>query len=428
VALLPVAVAAAALPGAFFLAAAGCLLLAFLFSLFETALLHYSRVRLMAEARRLGREEAIDRVLAHEDEIFFASKAGRGLLHVVSVACLVLALAGSETPVPTAVAWTAVLASWFLLVNVAIPYVLGSRYGDAILLRWLVPYARALLPVRPLTNLLHRLAARLVRATTPPDPSEEIKDEILSAVEEGTREGSLEASEKRMIEGVIDLRDVTVERIMTPRTEMVCIDADATAGEAIARSLGDGLSRLPVCRGTPDDIIGILYVKDFLRHVGKPRMPPIAEIVRPPVFVPPSKNVRELLNEMRASAAHMAIVLDEYGGTKGLVTIEDILEEIVGEIADEHEAAPPSEVVRISDHAASVDGRTHIDELNRAMDLAVPESEEYDTVGGLLFCRLGRVPSRGESLDLEGVRFTVEDADERRVNRVKVSVERAPSP
>jgi CBS domain containing-hemolysin-like protein len=231
-----------------------------------------------------------------------------------------------------------------------------------------------------------------------------------------------------MIEGVIDLRDGTVERIMTPRTEMVCIDADATAEEAIARSLEDGLSRLPVYRGTPDDIIGILYVKDLLRHVGKGAMPPIPQILRPAHFVPPSKNVRELLHEMRAQPAHMAIVLDEYGGTKGLVTIEDILEEIVGEIVDEHEATPPSEVVRISEHAASVDGRTHIDELNRAMDLAVPESEEYDTVGGLLFCHLGRVPNRGESLDLEGIRFTVEDADERRVNRVKVSVERAPSP
>jgi CBS domain containing-hemolysin-like protein len=420
-ALLPAAVATGALPGSFFLAAAGCLLLAFLFSLFETALQHYSRVRLMAEAKRKGTEEAIDRLLEHGDEIYFASKVGRGLLHVLSVACLVLAFAGYSPSAASAIGWTAALAVWFLLVNVAIPYVLGSRYADAILLRWLVPYARILRPVRPPTNLLHRMAARLVRASARPDPSEEIKDEILSAVEEGTREGSLEASEKRMIEGVIDLRDVTVDRVMTPRTEMVCIDVETGPEEAIARSLEDGLSRLPVFRGTPDDIVGILYVKDFLAHVGKGRLPAVSEILRAPFFVPQSKNVGELLHEMRAQPTHMAVVLDEYGGTAGLVTIEDILEEIVGEIVDEHEAAPPREVVEISEGAASVDGRTHIDELNRALDLAVPESEEYETVGGLLFSRLGRVPNRGESVDLDGVRFTVEDADERRVNRVKVS-------
>ena len=167
----------------------------------------------------------------------------------------------------------------------------------------------------------------------------------------------------------------------------------------------------------------MLYLKDLLPYLGKPDLPKIESILRKPFFVPQSKNVGDLLQEMRAKQIHLAVVLDEYGGTAGVVTIEDILEEIVGEIADEHEGTVPSDVVRISEHAATVEGRTHIDDLNRSLDLDVPESEEYETVGGLLFSRMGRVPAAGEHYDLDGVRFTILEADERRINRVKVAVQ-----
>ncbi|MEM8884873.1 MAG: hemolysin family protein [Planctomycetota bacterium] len=413
-------------PPALFGIAAALLVAAFFFALFENALQHYSRVRLMAQARTRGNETALAAVLEQEDDIFFASKVGRGVTQLVGVAILVAGVVYSDTNGNTTLLLVALgLGTAFLVLNVAAPYVLGRRFGDALLLRMLIGYARVITPLTVVARVLHGITASLFRASPQEDdPREEIEDEILSAVDEGAREGTLEDTEKRMIEGVIDLRDIDADHIMTPRTEMVCLAVASTVEEAVGKARERGLSRLPVYRETPDDIAGVLYMKDLLPYLGHDTTPPIGGLLRTPLFVPQTKNVRELLQEMRARQMHLAIVLDEYGGTAGLVTIEDILEEIVGEIADEHENAAPDEVTRLSENAATVEGRTHIDDLNDALDIDLPESEEYETVGGLLFTQLGRVPSPGEHWDAEGIRFTVLDSDERRIHRVKVTVSR----
>ena len=413
-------------PPALFGTAAALLLIAFVFALFENALQHYSRVKLFALAKGRGTEEPLAALLESEDELFFASKVGRGLFQLVGVAFLVVGLVqtGDENAVGM-FALSLVLGTTFLIVNVAAPYVLGQRFAEGLVLRVLIPYARVITPLTLAAGLLQRATTSLFRAQQPPDdPREEIEDEILSAVDEGAREGSLKDTEKRMIEGVIDLRDVDADHIMTPRTEMISLPIDATFEDAVERTRERGLSRLPVYRETPDDIAGVLLMKDLLPYLGHARTPPIESLLRRPLFVPQTKNVQELLQEMRARQTHIAIVLDEYGGTAGLVTIEDILEEIVGEIADEHEHAAKDEVTRLSENAATVEGKTHIDDLNDALDIDLPEIEEYETVGGLLFTRLGRVPAPGEHWDHDGVRFTVLDSDERRVHMVKVTVRR----
>ena len=413
-------------PPALFGAAAGFLIAAFVFALFENALHEYSRVRLLAAAKRRDSEETFTRLLEADEEMLFASKVGRSLFQLVGVATLVVAitLPGTESAART-LALSGAAALLFLVVNVAAPYGLGQRYAEGILVRVLPIYAKVIAPLTIASTVLQKVTARLLRAAEEEDPTEEITDEILSAVDEGAAEGSLGDAEKRMIEGVIDLREVTADHIMTPRTEMICLPIDAPVEEALERSRERGLSRLPVYRDTPDDIAGVLYMKDLLPYLGKESTPPIQGLLRTPLFVPTSKIVRELLQEMRVHQMHLAIVLDEYGGTAGLVTIEDILEEIVGEIADEHEGVSHTEVVHISDTVATVEGRTHIDDLNEALDIDIPESDEYETVGGLLFTRLGRVPSAGEKCELAGVRFTVLDSDERRVHRVKVTVQPA---
>jgi len=413
-------------PPALFGIAAAFLVFAHCFALFENALQHYSRLKLLGLARARGTEERLAALLEREEELFFASKVGRGVCQLVGVTFLVVGLVhmGGDRTV-TMLALALVLGFLFLLLNVAAPYVLGRRFADALLLRMFLPYARLIAPLAAGAGLLHRAAARLFRANgLADDPREEIEDEILSAVDEATREGTLEDTEKRMIEGIIDLREVDADHIMTPRTEMISIPISASFEEAIERARERGLSRLPVYRETPDDIAGVLYMKDLLPYLGHESTPPIEGLLRTPLFVPQTKSVQELLQEMRARQMHLAIVLDEYGGTAGLVTIEDILEEIVGEIADEHENAMPDEVTRLSENAATVEGKTHIDDLNEALEIDLPESEEYETVGGLLFTRLGRVPAPGEHWDLDGVRFTVLDSDERRIHRVKVTVQR----
>jgi len=331
----------------------------------------------------------------------------------------------AQLPTPAAVAWSIVGILLFLVLGVAAPYLIARRAGHVVLLRGLSAYRWFVAPLRPFSSALSRLGTKLMANGDTPDRTEELTDEILSAVEEGDREGLIEESERQMIEGVIDLREVAVDHIMTPRTEMISVSVEEPVEVAVALSTEHGISRLPVYRGTPDSIVGVLYVKDLLPFIVSDEPPPsLGKLMRPPFFVPETKNVGELLNEMKARHVHMSVVLDEYGGTAGVATIEDILEEIVGEIQDEHEREDTEDVVAIHEDAATVEGRTHIDDLNEAMRIAIPESEEYETVGGLLFSRLGRVPVVGENLSVDGVNFTVLDADARRVARVKVTVQR----
>jgi putative hemolysin len=409
----------------FLLVAGGCLLLAAIFALFENALQHHNRVRLTEEANRVGRTEAIDAVLLQEEEILFVSKIARGLATMVAVAMIVVVLVHSGASGIVLGLWLVLGPGVVLFLTVAGPYLVGRRAGHAVLLKGLLPYAVAIVPLRPLAGGLHAIATRLVGRREEAHPNEEIAEEILSVVEEGAREGALDAREKEMIEGVIDLRGVSAGTIMTPRTDLVCIPVGTTAKEAIEHAGVRRLSRLPVYRGTPDDIIGILHLKDLLPYLARGETPAIEKLLRRPLLVPGSKNVGDLLHEMKASRTHMAIVLDEYGGTAGVVTIEDILEEIVGEIEDEHESGTDEDLVLINENAATVDGRAHVADLNKALRLEVPESDEYDTVGGLLFSLLGRVPEPGEHYDMNGIRFTILEADERRIGRVKVSVRRA---
>ncbi len=411
--------------GLFLLIACGSLLLASVFALFENALQHHNRVRLTEEANRVGKTAALDAILLEEEEILFVSKIARGLATMVAVAMIVVVLVHSGASGIALGFWVALGPGVVLFLTVAGPYLVGRRAGHIVLLKGLLPYAVAILPLRPLAAGLHAIAARILGRRAETAPNEEIAEEILSVVEEGAREGALDVREKEMIEGVIDLRAVTAETIMTPRTDIVCIPVGTTAKDAIDHAGARRLSRLPVYRGTPDDIIGILHLKDLLPYFARGETPQIEKLLRRPLLVPGSKNVGDLLHEMKASRTHMAIVLDEYGGTAGVVTIEDILEEIVGEIEDEHESGTEEDFVLINENAATVDGRAHVADLNKALRLEVPESDEYDTVGGLLFSLLGRVPEPGEHYDLDGIRFTILEADERRIGRVKVSVRRA---
>jgi len=411
--------------GPLFAIASVALAVAFLVSLFESALTHYSLARVLAEAKRLGREERIQKALEDEEATLLGSKILRSLLHAVAVIAFSLGVfeAGPGRLAGIGIAVAATVA--FVLLNVALPYVWGTRAADRILLSALVPFQRAILPMRALARLFRGIAARVATGAAPPDKEAEIADDILSAVEEGEREGVLHDSVRRMIAGVMDLRAVTAGAIMTPRTEVIAVPVETRFEDALRTAVERGLSRLPVYRKSLDEVVGILYVKDALPYLVERSDPPsLASILRRAFLIPESKNLRELLHEMKARQVHLAVVLDEYGGTAGVVTIEDILEEIVGEIADEHERADSQEVVRIAENAATVDGRTPIESLNRAMDLEVPESEDYETVGGLLFSRLGRVPEAGETVEMENVRFTVLDADARRINRVKVTVQR----
>jgi CBS domain containing-hemolysin-like protein len=207
---------------------------------------------------------------------------------------------------------------------------------------------------------------------------------------------------------------------MLPRPDMVAIEADASVEEAIERAIGGGFSRIPVYEDTTDDIVGLVYLKDL---VGRARAgggkEPLRASLRPAVFVPEQKRVAELLREMQSKQFHMAIVVDEHGGTAGLVTLEDLLEEIVGEIADEFDVAEPG-VEHLPGGVLRVPGKLPIDELSEELDMELPDTE-WDTVGGLVFNLLGHVPDPGEAVRFEGLELRTERVQGRRIVSVLIT-------
>jgi putative hemolysin len=248
-------------------------------------------------------------------------------------------------------------------------------------------------------------------------------EELRLIVERGGEQGVLEAEEEQMINAVIELGERRVHEVMVPRVSIAALSVKATLQEAIDVIIADGHSRIPVYEESIDEIVGILYAKDLLPYL-KPdagERPGLRKLLRPPVLVPESMTIDDLLHELQRRKVHIAIVLDEYGGTAGLVTIEDLLEEIVGEIQDEYDVEEPL-VVRLSDTQARVDGRADVDALAETfdMDLELEDEEEYDTVGGLVYHRIGGVPSPGDRVELPGLTLTVESTDGRRVGKVLV--------
>ena len=247
-------------------------------------------------------------------------------------------------------------------------------------------------------------------------------EELKLLVERGGEQGILEAEEEQMIHAVIELGDRRIHEVMVPRIAMVAVPTTASLDDAIDRVVEEGHSRIPVYEETIDEVVGILYAKDLLPFLKDSReRPAIRTLLRAPVFVPESMTIDDLLHEFQRRKVHLAIVLDEYGGTAGLVTIEDLLEEIVGEIQDEYDTEEPM-VVRLSDDEARVDGRASVDELSELYDtdLELEDEDEYDTIGGLIYHRIGGVPSPGDQVEVDGLTLTVETTDGRRVGKVLV--------
>jgi putative hemolysin len=247
-------------------------------------------------------------------------------------------------------------------------------------------------------------------------------EELRILVERGSEQGTIEAEEEQMIGGVLELGERRAHEVMVARVDMVALAVDASLSEIIETIVGEGHSRIPVYEENIDNVIGMLYAKDLLPYlVGEDRPPSIRRLLRTPLFVPESMLVDDLLRSLQRRRVHIAIVLDEHGGTAGLVTIEDMLEEIVGEIQDEYDEEEPM-IVPLGAHEARVDGRTDVDDMLEHFDATLEgdDQEEFDTVGGLVYHHIGGVPKVGDELVVDGLRLTVEATDGRRVRTVHV--------
>jgi CBS domain containing-hemolysin-like protein len=292
--------------------------------------------------------------------------------------------------------------------------------------------------VRLLGRVLGPIATLLILVGNAITPGRGFRDgpfssevELRELVDMAEERGVVESGERNMIHSVFELGDTIAREVMVPRTDVVWIERTKTVRQALALALRSGFSRIPVIGENVDDVVGVVYLKDLIRRSQnhpEGRGPKVEEVMRPPTFVPESKPVDELLRDMQAQRTHIAIVVDEYGGFAGLVTIEDILEEIVGEITDEHDPAERPPVEELPDGSMRVTARLPVEDLAELFAVELPEDDDVETVGGLLARALGRVPIEGAHAEVNGLTLVAESTGGRRNRIDTLLVSRVPEP
>jgi putative hemolysin len=388
----------------------------------EAGVVSISRLRVRAFATKPG-AASLETYIQERHVLLGTLAVARNVAVVVGIAVgtfLVLRQTGHTW---VALAVTMVGALFALVVLEAVPRLVVASSPE----RW----GLRLVPAIGVFRLVFGLPARLLDMATiaamrgrgagePALQAAEDDEELLRLVELHEGNGGGQNGELTMIRRVAGLVDTAVREIMVPRIDMVAVEANDPVDEALRVVVERGFSRIPIYEEAVDHIVGVVYAKDLLRGLADGRRPAsLREIARPPYFVPEGKRIDELLAEMRENKVHLAIAVDEYGGTAGLVTIEDVLEEIVGEIQDEYDREEAT-MQRVNDREAIVDARVSLDDLNELLGLEI-ESEDFDTVGGFVYHQLGRMPAPGDEIQTDGFVMRVLSVAGRRVKKVRVA-------
>jgi CBS domain containing-hemolysin-like protein len=407
------------------LAAVVVLLLTTLLSAINLALVQVSDSALERRLERSGRLERGRWIFGRKEQVDHAVAFLRTMGRIGFFALVLMEVVGKDG----VMTWLPVLGSfgvaalliWFFtsVVSSAV-----ARYAAAGLLSGMLPTLRLLdVALRPLTKpaeIVDEAVKRLVGANLVEDEAEE---DLLRSIEDTERQGGIDATSAQMMENVVEFSDTLVGSIMTPRTAIEGIEYTDDLAAIRGFIHDDGHSRVPVYEESLDHVVGVLYVKDLVRWVGAAAGDfKLRPLLREPIRVPESKRVSELLRDFQRGKVHMAIVVDEYGGTAGLVTIEDVLEEIVGEIRDEHDAPEASEpgFREVSAGVLEADGRCPVADLNARLEVHLPEDEGFDTIAGFVLSRLGRVPEVGATVEGGGARVKVLAAGATAISRVSV--------
>jgi CBS domain containing-hemolysin-like protein len=400
------------------------LLLAFVFFLavIEVAFHYLNKVSVRAYRDESWKTEFLTRCLEEPMSFVLPLRIGmQGALIALAVLVTDFFIT-SEIGRPLLFAFLSMLPI-ILIFREALPNIIARRNPERTIMALLPAfrvYGRLVMPIsRPL--------AKLVRALSKSEEEEDDEageEEVQAFIETGEEEGILEGDEGKMVQSIVDFGDTLVWEVMTPRPEMVAIRRDATVDELSVLFAEEKYSRVPVYEEDLDHISGVIFAIDLLANRGMSLDSPIETLIRDVRFIPETKKVSELLSEFQRSQSTLALVVDEYGGTSGLVTVEDLLEEIVGEIHDEFDEVDP-EIIDEGKGVFLVSGRADIDEVKEELDIIV-NGENYETVSGFLLESLGRVPRTGETVNLEGLRIEVVDADGQRINKVrfKLAVEK----
>jgi putative hemolysin len=392
----------------------------------EAAFSALMRLSLRLTVERNGRAAGLGPYLDDPVRLFVPARLLLGL--IIAVTAIIFATLTGVDDVKDPVVFLLSMAGFFIVFEHLLPLLIVRRDPEQVLIRLLPSFSLLEWPIRPITLSLIGLIATLrpnrnpngvVESEQTPEAAEGAGDAAHAYLEAGEQEGLIEREDRRLIQSIVDFGDTLVRDVMTPRPDVVGVSIEATLHDVRQVFSEQQYSRVPVYRETLDHVQGFLFIKDLIRLMdAPPGEQVVSRLLRPAYFVPETKKVSELLKEFQRQQVQSAIVVDEYGGTAGLVTIEDLLEEIVGEIRDEYDV----ETEPVQDEGNGVfvfSGKVDIDELSERLELDIPR-EGFGTVGGYVLSHLGRVPAVGEVVQLDGLRVEVLEAERRRIGRVRV--------
>ena len=407
---------------------AGLLLLFVLSAFFsgsETALMSMDRMRVkyLAEKDRPGARK-LSRLLERPDSLLSALLVGNNVVNImvsVFATTLFMELFGQRGELMTILVLTPLL----LIFAEVCPKTYAANYPEKISFMVLTPVRFIMWLLRPVTWLVSGISRVLTlfmhREIEKPLISE---DEIRSIIQFGEHAGVVAKDKRRMLHGIFDLAEIRVRDVMVPRTEVVGIEVGASFAEVVRLTATAHHSRFPVYDGDLDRVVGVIHSKEILSYLDRPEAFSLADLARPPYFVPEAKPIETLLQAFRRKHLHLAVVVDEYGGVEGICTLEDIVEEIVGEIQDEYDEEEIL-VQPIGPNSYLVDGSTTLRYLNRRYGLSLSE-EHVNTLAGFLMHKLGSIPEEGDVCEAEGVRFTVLRVEDRRIEKIEMQIPFAP--
>jgi len=385
----------------------------------ETAFSSLMRLSLRLMAERGGRDDRLGFYLDDPIQLFVPARLMLGL--IFSLATVVIAVLTGRTGFQSVGLLLVFVAVFILVFEHVLPLLIVRRNPERVLEVVLPPFDVAVSFLRPLTRALVRLLAngRRERPGLPPaGVDEEAGEADPEAQEAAEQQGLIERDERRLLKSIVDFGETLVREVMTPRPDIVAIPADSTLDELRMLFREQEYSRIPVYKDNLDNILGIVFVKDLIQLTeAEGHAQPIADLMRPVAFVPGTKRVSELLREFQQRQVQIAIVVDEYGGTAGLVTLEDLLEEIVGEIRDEYDVETEP-VVDEGNGSWIFSAKVSIDEVRDRLSVAI-EPEGFETVGGYVLTRVGRVPAVGETFELDGLLVEVLESERRRIHKVR---------
>jgi putative hemolysin len=393
----------------------------------ETAFSSLMRLSLRLMAERGGRDDRLGFYLDDPIQLFLPARLMLGL--IFSLATVVIAVMTGSTGFQSIGMLLLFVAVFILVFEHVLPLLIVRQNPERVLQFLLPPFDAAVRFLQPMTIALTRLIGNNRRdrpAAPASNGAEQEPGEVAQAyLEAGEEQGLIEREERRLLQSIVDFGDTLVREVMTPRPDIVAIPANSTLDELRALFREQEYSRIPVFRENLDNILGIVFVKDLIQLASaEGSAQPIGSLVRPVPFVPETKRVPELLKEFQRKQVQLAIVVDEYGGTAGLVTLEDLLEEIVGEIRDEYDVETEP-VIDEGNGSWIFSAKVSFDQVRERLGVDV-EPEGFETVGGYVLTRVGRVPAVGETFELDGLLVEVLDAERRRIHQVRFR--RAPQP